>query len=236
MFFKSMITAICVCLTIVSFNANSAVVNTLNGVNYKWLEFSATMGMSRDLIETRLLDPNDALYGYEYASRILVEDLLMSYSSWDGLNGYHQNSDVLVGMDQLFNDFGFTETTIRSSINLHDTVDSGPLVPYNTVNLSKVLYGSESECSSVNYTCVAELFELSIDGQTTTAALQLGYSGYDSTAVSPLLTLTSNSDPAYASFLVASVVPIPSAIWLFGSGLIGLISIARKKHSCTAAN
>ncbi|MCK4708494.1 MAG: VPLPA-CTERM sorting domain-containing protein [Gammaproteobacteria bacterium] len=27
----------------------------------------------------------------------------------------------------------------------------------------------------------------------------------------------------------ASPVPVPAAIWLFGSGLIGLISIARKK-------
>ena len=231
MTFKSITTASCTCLAIVSFNASSAVVNTLNGVDYKWLEFSATIGMSRDLIEQRLVDPNDALYGYEYASRTLVQDLLLSYSAWDGLNGYHQNSDVLVGMNQLFNDFGFTETIYRGSINLHDTVDSGLLVPYNTIQLSKVLYGSKSECSTISYTCVAELIELSIGGTTTTAALQLGYSGYDSTAAFPSLTLTLNSDPSYASFLVASAVPIPSAVWLFSSGLIGLISIAIKKKS-----
>lgn len=28
-----------------------------------------------------------------------------------------------------------------------------------------------------------------------------------------------------------SVVPVPAAVWLFGSGLIGLIGIARRKKS-----
>ena len=32
----------------------------------------------------------------------------------------------------------------------------------------------------------------------------------------------------YASF---TVVPVPAAVWLFGSGLIGLIGIARRKKS-----
>ena len=29
----------------------------------------------------------------------------------------------------------------------------------------------------------------------------------------------------------ASVVPVPAAVWLFGSGLLGLIGVARRKHS-----
>jgi len=33
------------------------------------------------------------------------------------------------------------------------------------------------------------------------------------------------------SVLSTSAVPIPSAIWLFGSGLIGLISMARRRKS-----
>ena len=35
-------------------------------------------------------------------------------------------------------------------------------------------------------------------------------------------------DPAVGVFLVR-VVPIPAAVWLFGSGLIGLIGVARRK-------
>lgn len=29
----------------------------------------------------------------------------------------------------------------------------------------------------------------------------------------------------------AMVVPIPAAVWLFGSGLIGLVGVARRKKS-----
>jgi len=41
----------------------------------------------------------------------------------------------------------------------------------------------------------------------------------------------SNIQP-YGSYLVsASAVPVPAAVWLFGSGLIGLIGVARRKKS-----
>ena len=42
-----------------------------------------------------------------------------------------------------------------------------------------------------------------------------------------LLNTTNNDGAAYAG----PVVPIPAAIWLFGSGLIGLVGIARRKKS-----
>jgi len=38
----------------------------------------------------------------------------------------------------------------------------------------------------------------------------------------------------FGSFLVVKTVPIPAAIWLFGSGIIGLIGVTRKKLSETA--
>jgi secreted PhoX family phosphatase len=40
-----------------------------------------------------------------------------------------------------------------------------------------------------------------------------------------------SGNDALWSITQASVVPVPSAVWLFGSGLIGLIGIARRKHS-----
>jgi hypothetical protein len=47
--------------------------------------------------------------------------------------------------------------------------------------------------------------------------------------------LSSNHDLADATaghFLVrASVVPVPAAVWLFGSGLIGLVGLARRKKA-----
>jgi hypothetical protein len=42
-----------------------------------------------------------------------------------------------------------------------------------------------------------------------------------------------NVDLKYVRFenAIASAVPVPAAVWLFGSGLIGLIGIARRKKS-----
>ena len=43
--------------------------------------------------------------------------------------------------------------------------------------------------------------------------------------------LETDSDPNYGSWLVrTSVVPVPAAVWLFGSGLLGLIGLARRKE------
>jgi hypothetical protein len=36
---------------------------------------------------------------------------------------------------------------------------------------------------------------------------------------------------AYGFLNAGTVVPIPAAIWLFGSGLLGLIGIARRKKA-----
>jgi len=38
-----------------------------------------------------------------------------------------------------------------------------------------------------------------------------------------------NDDVAFITYVDTSIVPIPPALWLFGSGLLGLIGIARKK-------
>ena len=32
-------------------------------------------------------------------------------------------------------------------------------------------------------------------------------------------------------FTPVSSVPVPAAVWLFGSGLLGLVGLARRKHT-----
>jgi hypothetical protein len=41
--------------------------------------------------------------------------------------------------------------------------------------------------------------------------------------------MTGTGDGTGEAFIAGSVVPIPAAVWLFGSGLLGLIGFARKK-------
>ena len=39
------------------------------------------------------------------------------------------------------------------------------------------------------------------------------------------------ADLAVGTYSIASAVPIPAAVWLFGSGLVGLIGVARRKNA-----
>jgi len=43
--------------------------------------------------------------------------------------------------------------------------------------------------------------------------------------------LTENVNASYAQLELVSSVPVPAAVWLFGSGLIGLIGVARRKKA-----
>jgi hypothetical protein len=52
-----------------------------------------------------------------------------------------------------------------------------------------------------------------------------GY-GYDKTAA--VWSITAQTANSY-SMTVTTVVPVPAAVWLFGSGLVGLIAVARRK-------
>ena len=77
MCFKSI--AIGAATLVLSTSVNASVFNTLNGVDYEWLELTETVGMSRNQVEAQLNDVNSPLYGYEYASISLIEDLFFSY-------------------------------------------------------------------------------------------------------------------------------------------------------------
>lgn len=52
---------------------------------------------------------------------------------------------------------------------------------------------------------------------------------YDATTGVAGLSLLSSFDYNSGGSIAVSSVPVPSAIWLFGSGLIGLVGFARRK-------
>jgi hypothetical protein len=43
--------------------------------------------------------------------------------------------------------------------------------------------------------------------------------------------VVSEADFEVGSFQVVSAIPVPAAVWLFGSGLLGLVGIARRKQT-----
>jgi len=73
---------------------------------------------------------------------------------------------------------------------------------------------------------------LSVDAKTTNALDLSGVgtlwkSGYDLTPVD--WSFSAQSATSYSMSINTTVVPVPAAVWLFGSGLIGLAGIARRK-------
>lgn len=230
MIFKSIIGATCTCLAVVSFNANAAVANTLNGIDYEWLDFSVTIGLSRDQVEAQIATaaPGDALYGYQYASRALTEDLLLSYTTWDGLSGWHSNPVAIAGMDEFIKDFG--TTNIVNFVLTTITTVEGDDITYNYRRNASFLYGSSGECF-IGLPCWGFQSVLSLKDVNDTAVSQDATLGWDSTDPNThYFTSTSTPNLYIASLLVReAIVPIPPAAWLFGSGLIGLVGLARRK-------
>lgn len=60
--------------------------------------------------------------------------------------------------------------------------------------------------------------------------LQDAEAGFDATHESPVVDLSTRDSGITGSMLVRSaVVPVPASMWLFGSGLVGLFGVARRK-------
>ena len=195
-----------------STSVQAVVINTLNGVDYEWLELTETEGLSRTQVEAQLNDINSSLFGYEYASRALVKGLFFSYTTWDGIDGLHVSPDVVAGTSQFVTDFGYVFST--------------PDRLY-----ARGFYGLIDECA-IDSSCHGGI-DIDIDSfGTAIAGYQYASFGWSDVSTNAPTWHKDDSTGRIGSFLVkASVVPIPSAVWLFGSGLIGLIGLARRNGS-----
>jgi hypothetical protein len=56
-----------------------------------------------------------------------------------------------------------------------------------------------------------------------------GNLAYDLMTVKVDFSLSADSSVAISGFVQQTPVPVPAAVWLFGSGLLGLVAIARRK-------
>lgn len=230
--------SLAVAALMLSCGVNAVVLNTLNSVDYEWLELTETVGLSRNQVDVRLADENDILYGYEYASRQLVENLFLSYSSWDGISGWHNESSVVDGVAPFFNDFGITyDNQYGSTSNIIDVHGNGTAL--NRYQHTAGLYGLTSECTQGN-TCYAAIDAYLFNSQYKSIK-QVDYFGWQANNANPWLNANDFMNDQAGSFLVRvstvsetppPIVPVPAAVWLFASGLLGLIGVARRKsHS-----
>jgi len=219
-----------VALSLVAFNANAIVVNTLNGTDYEWLELTETQGLSRNQVELMLNDSSSALYGYEYASRDLVEDLFHSYALWTGFGGVYEAPEVVSGIYSLQNDFGMTASFMSKDIGSVTTVE-GNTIWYDGYDFTGGFYGLEGECGLTSETCMSALTTYLDDDGNLLASLQHYRQGWDSSIHNPFIDTADTVVGSYGSYLVKelSPVPVPSSLWLLASGLMGLIGFAKRK-------
>jgi len=203
-------TTLAVLALILSTSVHSTVINTLNGVEYEWLELTETEGLSRSQVEAQLNDVNSLLYGYEYASRALVKSLFFSYATWDGIDGLHNSPDVVDGTSQFVTDFGYVFSTTNRLY-------------------ARGFYGLTDECA-IDASCHGGI-DIDIDNfGVAIGGYQYASFGWSDTSTDYPIWHRDDFTGRIGSFLVKeNVVPVPAAAWLFSSGLISLIGLARRK-------
>jgi hypothetical protein len=91
---------------------------------------------------------------------------------------------------------------------------------YSTAAQSKYLLAGGNDVAALNGTPIT-LYGLTGNG--TTAAVQSYILGTVSVSSNGTLTITANSSSA--------PVPLPAAVWLFGSGLLGLVGVSRRRKA-----
>ncbi len=206
-----------------SSNVNAVVVNTLNGIGYEWLELTETQNLTRAEVELLLSDSSSALYGYEYASRLLVADLFQSYATWSGISGYYGEPGIVAGVGQLVSDFGPTYVGPPQSPITTTTID-GYEVTYVSTDLLMGLYGTTDECGA-GLSCFSQVIVNRDAGGTMVRVYQSARYGWDAAIETPH---TTDYNTVMGSFLVR-VVPIPATYSLFCFGLIMLWGFTRRK-------
>ena len=234
--------AVCLCLATVSINANAFVFNTLNGVDYEWVELTETVGLSRDEVELRLADPNDVLYGYEYASRALVEALLLSYATQNSGSGIHGDNAVIAGGSSYLDDFGGTfnylndfkpEFTLQEELGdgVNELVETAD-IPSVYVNIDSywgayAYFGNSDDVdacrASEQRTCYSRVALYQDAADANTALYQSGHLGWDITLGPGTTEADFHSDlELYGSHLVR-IAPIPLDTDTDAGGLLDIV-------------
>ena len=165
---------------------------------------------------------NSNTFGYDFTANgdYFVTALGIYDDFGDGLNtnyevGIWNASQVLLGSitvptgstGTLIDGFRYQNLTTNITLNNGDSYRIGALVPKN-----HELVNGVSSITSTSITVGATHY---FTGG--------GTLSYPSTVSSGKAYITSN--------MLISAVPIPGAIWLFGSGLLGLIGVARRKKA-----
>lgn len=209
--------AVCACLITTSFSASAAVVNAnwkTAGDNLlthdevtglKWLDLTETTNISRDYVLTQLGTGGD-FEGFHYATSAEVVILWSNF----GIDLSAGSASYVSGHD---NNVLAATSFLGNTLAEYEYND---IWPVGALGLTADGYGEWS------YERLGAYF----------IALPPDEPGtyYDTDDDLTHLMSTEDTQGFYGHYLVMTSVPIPPAIWLFGSGLLGLVGIARRKQ------
>ena len=211
MVIKSIIGATCTCLAVVSFSAYAALVERLGGLAYYDTEANLTWLADANYAQTS--DYDDFLYGGDTNGRMSWSDAVQWASSLNisDVTGWRlPDSEICFGYNCTGSEMGNLFYNVLGNAGV--TLNAGP---YNSGPFSNIVAtGYWTRTADSTNTAGAFVFSMNNGSQGTQ------YIG--------------NRLPAMAVHdgdVAATVVPIPSAVWLFGSGLIGLVGVVRRKTS-----
>lgn len=215
MVFKSIIGATCACLAVASFSANSALVGRLaatpGGTDYQayydteanltWLANALAAGTAMNWE-----DSND------WAANLIV----------GGVDGWRlantSQPDASCGSPSGPTSYGYSCTGSEMGNLFYNVLGGSAGSPITTTHNAN--YDLFSNLYTANYWSATEYAEIS--NWAWYFNMHNGYQGP-----------SSYESLNYYAWAVqsgdVSAVPIPAAVWLFGSGLLGLIGIARRK-------
>lgn len=201
---------------VLSNSANAALIDnatyfTDTDSNLDWLKLTETLSRSYNDVNENFGLGGD-YEGWQFANSEQFENLMIGQSitpmtgCYGGLSfcGSPVNGQAAIDeIVELFGDIGERYTRGRQTEGYHG-YNYGYIADKNTT----------STINDANYIALVS---------STTDSIRT-YASWDETDVS--------GNPVRGSYLVrTSVVPLPAAIWLFSSGLIGLISFARRKKA-----
>jgi len=206
---------VCACLIATSFSASAVLVNEdWNGgtdnltwdtdTGLRWLDLTESNNLSRDYVITQLGSSGD-FEGFRYATNAEVVTLWSNFGI-----------DLSAGAPEIY--FGLDADVADATAWLGN--------PFGDWNPNSFPYGAlgvtseESPDDEGNYTYLGAYQDT---GPIATFTRYITISSADTTA-------TASAAITRGHYLVAAV-PVPPAILLFGSGLLGLVGVARRKKA-----
>ncbi|MDH5570795.1 MAG: VPLPA-CTERM sorting domain-containing protein [Gammaproteobacteria bacterium] len=213
MAFKSIVSATCAGLAVVSLNAKAVVIDFEEFESIAMINSPGTLIPTSARISDQYLESDGVLFS-SYDGFLAAVDLGLGHatSGFVGVGG--SSGDGLTYEGEYFRANFFapgntSSVAVTDFVTIRgDKITDGTGGIFSAFDINGVLLGSDSHSNVAGHT-----FTLAYEGIHSVRFIGSGTIALDDFTFNP----------------VVSAVPIPAAVWLFSSGLLGLVGVARRK-------